>query len=191
MGKPTRKSLTGKQLALDSLPHKQLKSTFGSNPKKQILITQMVTQTGIGELTLTIEFKLLPFKTAFSKLKTDLRFDDNIISSVSLRVPQRALAADTFEISSVLDMNGIAAGPHVLKVELYELWNSDERVCEDAQMLFIDYVPQTRESHLVKVPIVKRVAGADLAVASDTEQDLYREMVQKEKRELLHRRDNW
>jgi hypothetical protein len=151
----------------------------------------MVTQTGIDELTLTIEFKLLPSKTAFSKLKTDLRFDDNIISSVSLRVPQGALAADTFEISSVLDMNGIAAGPHVLKVELYELWNSDERVCEDAQVLFIDYVPQTRESHLVKVPIVKSVAGADLAVASDTEQDLYREMVQKEKRELLHRRDNW
>jgi hypothetical protein len=88
-------------------------------------------------------------------------------------------------------MKGIAAGPHVLKVELYELWTNGERVCENAQVLLIDYVPQTRESHLVKVPIVKSVAGADLAVASDTEQDLYREMVQKEKRELLHRRDNW
>jgi hypothetical protein len=55
----------------------------------------------------------------------------------------------------------------------------------------VDYVPQTRESMLVKVPIVKSVADADLAVVSELEKDIFREIEETEKKELISKRDEW
>ena len=55
----------------------------------------------------------------------------------------------------------------------------------------MDYVPQTREARLVKVPIVKSVAGSDLAVVSESEKDIYREIEETGKKELIIKRDEW
>lgn len=183
-----------KQLTLDSLPNapkKEPAEAPSSIQKKQIIITEIAAVTKEGELALKIGFKLLPSKTAFSKLKSNLWFDDQQISSVSISIPQSPLETDEFEINPVLDMKGITAGPHSIKVEMYELWSTGERLSQTAKEVVVDYVPQTRESRLVKVPIVKRVAGTDLAVVSESEKDIYREIEQIEKKELISKRDEW
>ena len=183
-----------KQLTLDSLPNapkKEPGEAPSSTQKKQIIITEIAAVTEEDELALKIGFKLLPSKTAFSKLKSNLWFDDQQISSVSIGIPQSPLTTNEFELTPVLDMKGITAGPHSIKVEMYELWSTGERLSQTAKEVVVDYVPQTRESRLVKVPIVKRVAGADLAVVSESEKDIYREIEQIEKKELISKRDEW
>ena len=134
---------------------------------------------------------MLPSKTAFSKVKSDLWFDNQQISSVSIRIPQGHLAEDEFELTPVLDMKGIPAGSHTIKVEMYELWSSGERFSQAVKEVAVDYVPQTRESRFVKVPIVKSVAGADLAVVSESEKDIYRGIEKTMKKEQLSKRDDW
>ncbi len=52
-------------------------------------------------------------------------------------------------------------------------------------------VPQTRESRFVKVPTVKSIAGADLAVVSESEKKVYQEIEKTMKKEQLSQRDDW
>ena len=116
-----------KQLTLDSLPASPKNEPAPANtqkPEKQILITGIDTLTKEDELALKVGFKLLPSKTAFSKVQTDLWFDNQKISSVSIRIPQGALAADEFELTPMLDMKGIPAGVHTIRIGLYEFWSS-------------------------------------------------------------------
>ena len=75
--------------------------------KKQIGITEINTITREDELVLKIGFKLLPSRTAFSRVTLDLFFDQRKIDSLRLRVLQGPLATDASEFSSVLDMTGI------------------------------------------------------------------------------------
>jgi len=44
----------------------------------------------------------------------------------------------------VLDMKGIPAGSYTIKVEMYELWSSGEKLSEAIKELNVDYAPQTR-----------------------------------------------
>jgi hypothetical protein len=86
---------------LDSLPNapkKEPGEAPSSTQKKQIIITEIAAVTEEDELALKIGFKLLPSKTAFSKLKSNLWFDDQQISSVSIGIPQSPLASNAFEI---------------------------------------------------------------------------------------------
>jgi hypothetical protein len=41
------------------------------------------------------------------------------------------------------------------------------------------------------MPIVKSIAGTDLAIASDSEKDIYREIEESIKKELVSKRDEW
>lgn len=187
-----RKTL--KQLTLDSLanpPKPEQTKTSKQIREKKIAITEIGTVTREDELALKVGFRLLPSKTAFSRLKSDLWFDNQEISSVSISIPQGRLAADDFELTPVLDMKGVTAGPHIIKVEMYELWSSGEKLSQATKEVNVDYVPQTRESRFVKVPIVKSVAGKDLAVVSDVEKDIYREIEETAKKELISKRDEW
>jgi hypothetical protein len=159
--------------------------------KKQIEITEISTNTREDELVLKIGFKLLPSRTAFSKLTLDLYFDQRKIDSLSLRVLQGPLATDASEFSSVLDMTGIGKGQHILRVEMYELWDSGEKLTFASKEVTVEYVPLRREDRLIKVPTVKSVAGADLAIVSDTQKDIYREIEEDMKRESESKRDNW
>jgi hypothetical protein len=124
-------------------------------------------------------------------VKSDLFFDRQQISSVSVRLLQGPLATDESEFSAVLDMRGIATGAHTLGVEMYGLWDSGEKLCRTFRELNIDYAPLTRQSRLVVVPSIKSVAGAELAVVSGTDKDIYREMEKIMKREHSSKRDNW
>jgi hypothetical protein len=159
--------------------------------KKQIEIIEISTNTREDELVLKIGFKLLPSRTAFSRVNLDLYFDQRKIDSLCLRVLQGPLATDASEFSSVLDMTGIGKGQHILRVEMYELWDSGEKLAHASKEMTVEYVPLRREDRLIKVPIIKNVAGADLAIISDTEKNIYREIEKEMKEESVSRRDNW
>jgi hypothetical protein len=159
--------------------------------KKQIEITEISTATREDELILKIAFKLSPSRTAFSRLTSDLYFDEEKIDSLRLRVLQGPLATDASEFSSVLDMTGIGKGQHTIRVEMYELWSSREKLTSTSKEATIQYVPIRREDRLVKVPTVKSAAGEDLAIISDTEKNIYREIEKEMKRESDSKRDYW
>jgi hypothetical protein len=178
-----------KQTTLDNLP--KATATTATKLPKQITITQIGAETREDELELKIAFKMYPSKTAFSKIKSELSFDGHPINSVLIRIPQGPLATDECEYATVLDMKGIAAGVYAVGVEMYELWETNQKLYSTLKQLTVDYVPQTRQMRLVKVPTVKRVAGADLAVVSETEKDLYEEIEKTQKKEQLSKRDNW
>jgi hypothetical protein len=55
----------------------------------------------------------------------------------------------------------------------------------------IEYVPLKREDRLIRVPIVKSVAGTDLVVVSDSEKNIYSEIEEDMKKEVISRRDPW
>jgi hypothetical protein len=181
-----------KQLTFDSLnsaPQKQADPKTA--PQKQIIITQMETSTGIDELTLKIGFRLQPSRLAFSKVKADLFFETTHISSALIRVLQGPLATDESEYTWVFDMKGVPQGVYRLKVEMYELWSSDEKLNQTSRELTLDYVPQTRQARLVLIPTVKSVAGADLAVVSGKEKTVYSDIEKTAKKEQITKRDNY
>jgi hypothetical protein len=189
----SKKPKLPKQLTLDNLPDAKEKPVQISAPihVKRIIINEIDTLTKEDELELKVDFTLVPSKYSFSKVKLDLWFDNQRIKSFSIRIPQSPLAKDEFELTPVLDMKGIPAGNHSIKVELYELWSSGEKLLQIFKEVIVDYVPLTRESRLVKVPSVKSVVGDDLAVVSELEQDLYRDIEKTTKKEQLSKRDDW
>ena len=122
--------MRSKQTTLDNLPEapkNESIETFVNNPKKQIVITEIGFVTKENELALRIEFGLFPSKKFFSKMRADLFFDGQNLRSVSIMIPQSPLARDDFKLTPVLDMKGITAGSHVIRVEMFELWDSGEK----------------------------------------------------------------
>ena len=181
-------------------------STFGNLPerlqeepgkvvvpkqKKQIEITEISAQTREDELAFKVGFRLLPSRTAFCRVTSDLFFDEQKIDSLRLRIVQGPLASDDLEFSSVLDMTGIGEGQHILRVDMYELWSSGEKLTCASKELNIEYVPMKKEDRLISVPIVKSVAGADLTIVSESQKNIYREIEEIKKKENISKRDEW
>jgi hypothetical protein len=183
-----------KQTTLVTLPEPRKAEpakTAVPEQKKQIEITEISTNTREDEIVLKIGFRLLPSRTAFSRVTLDLYFDQQKIDTLRLQILQGPLATDASEFSSVLDMTGIGKGQHILRVEMYELWSSEEKLTSTSKEVTVEYVPLRKEDRLVRVPIVKSSAGADLAIMSDTEQNIYREIEKEMKRESDSKRDYW
>jgi len=188
------RDLKSEQLTLDNLPDTSKKERTKTDTQirgKQITIIEICSQTKEDELALKVSFKLFPSKAAFSKVQSNLWFDNQQISSVSIRILQGSLAADEFELTPVLDMKGIPAGTHSIRVEIFELWGSAEKLLETTCEVAVDYVPLARECRLVRVPIVKSVAGTGLVVVSELEKDIYCEIEKTTKKEYISKRDNW
>ena len=183
------KKPSGKQTTFDGFP-KTEEHQPPAKPK-QISIKEMTSETGVDELTLTVAFKLAPSRVVFSKVKADLTFNGEPVHSVVLRVPQGALATDEFEYSSVLDMKGIPAGTYQLQTTLYEEDQYGKKRCAAIKQIAVDYVPQTRESRLVKIPSVKSVAGADIAVTTKTQVTILTEREDTLRKEQMSRRDRY
>lgn len=183
-----------KQTTLGSLPEAR-KAVPSKKPvpeqKKQIEISEITTSTREDELSVNVGFRLNPSRNVFSKVTSDLFFDGQKIESLRLRILQGPLATDDSEFSYVLDMTGIPEGKHTLRVETYELWDSDEKLTAISKEITIDYVPVKREDRLIRVPIIKSTAGANLDIISDTQKDIYREIDEEMKRESEGRRDYW
>jgi len=183
-----------KQTTLGSLPeaHKtETKNVIVPEQKKQIEITEITTSTREDELSLKIAFRLVPSRIFFSRLTSDLCFDEQKIDSLHLRVLQGPLATDCSEFCSVLDMTGIPEGKHTLRIEIYELWESNEKLTATSKEVIFDYVPVKREDRLIRIPIMKSVAGADLDIISDAQKSIYREIEEEMKRDSEGRVDHW
>jgi hypothetical protein len=182
------------QTTLDSIrevPHKESDKAVNSEQKKQIVITGIGTATKEDELALKVDFRLLPSRTAFSKITSELHFDSQKLKSVRISIPQTPIATNDFELTPVLDMKGINPGLHTIKVEMYEQWSSGEKLACTSKEVTVAYVPKSREDRLVKIPTVKSIAGTDLAIASDSEKSIYREIEESIKKELISKRDEW
>lgn len=183
-----------KQTTLDKLPEvgkKESALEVESKQKKQIVITEIDTVTKEDELALKIVFRMLPSRVVFSKITADLFFDARKMNTVRISILPGPLAADDSEFTSTLDMKGISAGSHAIKVEMYELWSSGEKLTCASKEAIIEYTPLRREDRLIEIPIVKHVAGADLEVISGSEKDIYREIDESVKKELISKRDEW
>ncbi len=79
----------------------------------------------------------------------------------------------------------------MIKVELYELWSSPDKLSSTSKELSIDHVPLRREDRLVRVPIVKSYAGTSIAIVSDSERSIHHELEEEMKREAVSQRDKW
>ena len=179
-----------KQTTLENLPKPHTHSTEPKQ-KKHITITQIQTCAREDELALKVSFRLEPSKAAFSKVTGDLHFDGEKLATFCMKIPQGSLSGNDFEFARVLEMKGVAAGPHTIRVEIYELWSSGEKLTPASREVGVDYVPVRRQDSWVRVPTVKSVAGADLTVVSEQERSIYREMEENRKRALANRRDEW
>ena len=182
-----------RQTTLDCQPEvaeKESAKAVESGQRKRIVITGIETVPREDELALKVGFRLVPSKTAFSKITTDLYFDGQKLSSVRISIPQGPLGKDDFELTPLLDMRGISAGSHSVKVEMCELWFGEKLNCASKEVA-VEYVPKGREDRLIEIPIVKSVAGTDLAVVSDSEKGVYREIEESVKKELISERDQW
>ena len=122
---------------------------------------------------------------------TELYFNRQKLYTAQIRIPQGPLAGEDFELKPVLDMKGINAGSHVIKVEMFELWPSGEKFTCASKEVTIDYVPVHREDRLIKVPTVTSVAGVDLAISTDPEKAIHHEMEETMKKDLISKRDEW
>ncbi|HEX7482057.1 MAG TPA: hypothetical protein VF350_01130 [Candidatus Bathyarchaeia archaeon] len=160
-------------------------------PIKAILINKISATTKEDELTLKVEFSLLPSKASFSKLNLDLFFQEHLLNSTTISIPQSSLLNDTSEFPLILDMKGIVENEYPIRVEMYEPWSSGEKLNFTFKEITILYVPQTREARLVKIPTVKSVAGSDLTVVSSSAKDIYRDIEQDQKQEAISKRDEW
>jgi hypothetical protein len=49
----------------------------------------------------------------------------------------------------------------------------------------------TRQSRLVKIPIVRSVTGADLAIVSNSQRNIYLDIEKTVKKDQDSKRDNW
>jgi hypothetical protein len=160
-------------------------------PAKAIVINRIADTTKEDELALKVEFSLLPSKASFSRINLDLYFQESLLKSIPLHITPGALLADNLEYPLALDMKGIVRGNYLIRVEMYEPWSSGERLNFTAKEIAVKYVPQTRESRLVKIPTVKTVAGADLTIVSSSAKNIYRELEQDQKQEAISKRDEW
>ena len=88
-------------------------------------------------------------------------------------------------------MTGIEQGKHLLKVDMYELWSSGEKLTCASKEATIEYVPVKKEDRMIPVPIVKSVAGADLSIVLESEKTIYREIEAEMKKETISKRDKW
>ena len=71
-------------------------------PTKAIVINRISDTTKEDELALKVEFSLLPSKASFSKINLDLYFQEHLLNSTPLSIPQSSLLDDTLEFPLIL-----------------------------------------------------------------------------------------
>lgn len=184
-GKNPTSSEQYKQQKLDVFPYEFQKEPPRKN--KQIIISSLDSVTKCDEMVLTVEFKLIPSKTVFSKVRSTLWFDDQEIKFDLIKIPQVFGDSDEFKLKSHLDMTGISAGTHTIKVELHDLFSPCSAIKEET----IDYAPLDRKAAYKKIPTTKKIAGEDFTIVSRSGKEIYMDMEKARKSELDSKRDKW
>jgi hypothetical protein len=180
-----------KQATFDSLPvAKEPSQKAEAHTNKQIEITEVCSETREDDLELKVGFRLLPSKASFSKIIAELHFDGQKLHRCAVRIPQGPLSADELELPVAFDMRGIDVGQHNIRVEMYELWDSKEKLTCATKEVNIDYIPVHRQDRYIKIPIVKNPA-AEIDVVSEPLREIYREIEKDQKEEAAGKRDEW
>ena len=174
-----------KQLKLDIFTSEVQKESATKN--KQIIVNKIITLTKYDEMALTVEFKLFPLKNDFSTLRAILWFDEQEVKSALVPIPKEFGDSNEFILKSELDMRGISAGCHTIKVEFHDLFSTCFGIKEET----IEYVPQDRKAAYRKVPITKKAAGDDFTIISQSDREIYRDIDKIRKNELDSKRDKW
>lgn len=174
-----------KQQKLDLFPSECQKEM--PEKSKQIIINSLASLTKYDEMLLNIEFKLAPSKTVFSKMRSNLWFDDQEVKSDLIVIPQGFGDSDGFQLNYKLDMKGISPGAHKIKAELHDLFSPCSATKEEP----IDYVTLDRKTAYRKIPIAKKVAGEDFTIVSSSEKEIYTDIDKARKSELDSKRDKW
>jgi len=187
--KTTRKANSSEkfqQLKLNIFPS-ELQKASPRKGKKIIINTLDSVAKYHDEMVLTVEFRFIPSKTVFSKVKSILWFDDQEVKSDLIGIPQGFGDSDEFQLNYNLDMRGIRAGTHTIKVELNDLFSPCSAIREEP----VDYVPLDRKAAYRKIPIAIKIAGEDFTVVSSSNKEIYDDIDKARKNELDSKRDRW
>jgi len=174
-----------KQLKLGGFPFEYQKELPKKN--KQIVINRIISVTKYDEMAIAVEFKLIPSKIVFSKIKSTLWFDHQVVKSALIPIPQGFGDSDEFQLKLELDMRGISTGAHTIKVELHDLFSSCLAVKEET----IEYLPKDRKAAYRKIPIAKKMDGDGFTIVSNSDKEIYRDIEKARKSELDSKRDKW
>lgn len=155
---------------------------------KQITIAQLVaTNKDDDELAVDTDFRLVPSKKDFSKVRYTLWFDEQKAYSNLIEIPQSFVASDEFQLKLILDLKGVSSGSHSLKVELCDVFSP---LCASKETTF-EYKPQTKEDRLKRIPTVRKIEGFDISVVSNNEKDVFKEIDETFRKEQISKRDSW
>ena len=173
------------QLKLSGFPSEPQKEM--PRKRKEIRVTSISSVAKFDRVSLFVEFRLIPSKIVFSKLRFALWFDGQEITSVVVRIPQRFGDSNEFQLKSELDMRGISAGAHTVKVELQDLFSP----CFGFREEIIDYVPVDRKAAYREIPIVRKIEGESIIVVSESEKKILKEIRKAMKKDIASSRDEW
>jgi hypothetical protein len=155
---------------------------------KQITITQLdSTIKNYDELNVDTDFRLVPSKKDFSKIRYTIWFDGQKAYSDLIEIPQSLVASDEFEMKRILDLRGMTPGNHTVKVELCDLFSPS---CASKEIA-IEYKPLTKEERFRRIPTVKKTEGVDITIVSNDEKEVFREIRDTFRKEQISKRDNW
>ena len=155
---------------------------------KQITITQLdPTIKNYDELNVDTDFRLVPSKKDFSKIRYTIWFDGQKAYSDLIEIPQSLVASDEFEMKRILDLRGMTPGNHTVKVELCDLFSPS---CASKEIA-IEYKPLTKEERFRRIPTVKKTEGVDITIVSNDEKEVFREIRDTFRKEQISKRDNW
>ena len=158
-----------------------------SRKSKRIIITSLNSTTKYDEMVVAVDFKLVPSKTYFSKVRSTLWFDEKEVKSDLIGIPQVFGDSDEFQLRSNFDMKGIGAGAHIIRVELHDLFSPCSAIKEET----IDYVPLDGKASHRTIPITKKIAGEDFTIVSRSDKKIYTDMNKARRSELDSKRDKW
>lgn len=178
-----------KQVTFDKLPEPKAAQPKPS-VEKSIEIAQLEYSAKEDELEFTVAFRLLPSKNAFSSLTLELHFDENKLNTYVISIPPSKLLNDEFEFPIALDMKGICPGPHTVKVEIYERWDTGEKLTSASKYVIVEHSPTRKQDRYIKVPIVKRIDGA-FKIIMPEEQEFYEQLEKKRREEQSSMREHW
>ncbi len=132
-------------------------------PPKSIIISELTSVVREDELRINVCFGLLPSRVHFSKVHFKLYFENQLLTSAVISVPQGSLVTDSFEFQVFWICMGVVEGQYLVRVEMFESWQNEKLKFVSKESLVL-YVPCDSASRLVRIQPFKSVAGNGLSV---------------------------
>ena len=98
-------------------------------------------------------------------------------------------STNEFKLKATLSLRALPSGTYPVKVEIYELMSSQEKRGYAEKEVKVEYTPQTKKAKLREIPIVKKIEGEGIAIVSDIEKHIFKEMQEIVKKELTSKRE--